>query len=286
MKKLGLLALTLLYLFFCFAYPQIIKTNIIDSCLLFVQIIMPSILPMYFIGNILLKMPLPINILELIRKLLHLENITATKLYLLSIIIGNPSTTILISKALKEQTISPNEAQKLLKVTFFMNPLFIINVCGFKYGISLLSGSLLTSIFICKRHLSPPYQTTSKAEKLDLYSLIQNAPNMLLNILIMMIVVTIIKSPFGFINNYWPLTYLGDCLDISSGLIKVRAYSLPSIIVIVLLSFLTNFNGFCLFLQTIFICPEIKIKSLFFNRLFIAFSSSIITLFIHLLFNC
>lgn len=287
MKKLGLFFILFLYLIFVFVFPVLIKDTIINTCILFVTIIMPSILPMYLLGNFIMST----NILSkvfypILKKLLPLENEQACTIYLLSIIMGNPTTSILINESINKNIITPTQAKKLMSITFFMNPLFIINILPKEISISIIIGSLISSFIIgfFINNLSS-FESKNTIKETFWYTL-DKTPSILLNILMIMLLISLIKTPFTMFNKPFLLTYFIDCLDISTGLININKYSLSNIQLLILASILINTNGLCLFLQTIRYTPFIKTKELIKKRLISSLISLFITLFIYLLFYC
>lgn len=286
MKKLGLFLVLFFYLIFILIYPHLIKDNIINTCLLFVTIVMPSILPMYLIGNLLMNTKLVSSILyPLLKKIFHFENQNSCSIYLLSLIMGNPTTSILIDKAIQSNSISIYEGRRLMGFTFFMNPLFILNVCNKQLAIPIIIGSIFTSIIIAYLSKISSSYINATSVKNSIWSTLEKAPTTLLNILIMMIAICIIKTPLTLLNqNNLVVKYLGDLLEISTGLISVVKYSLPQHVLIILLCLLINSNGLCLFMQTIQVSSFITLKSFFIKRLISTIISIIVTLAVYFLF--
>ncbi len=287
MKKFGLFCLAFFYFFFCLLNPLEIRNNIINTLIVFVTIIMPSILPMYFIGNILLHTNFVFRIFyPLLNKLLHLSNTTSCTIYLLSLIMGNPTTSILITKALDDNLITLDDSKRLMRITFFMNPLFIINICTVSLGILVILGSIITSFILGMCSSCVKYEKQSMVSKIDLSEIISKAPTMLLNVLITMLLISIIKTPLTLFNQSIVIKYLGDLLDISSGLINVMTYNVNHYLLIILLSILCNCNGVCLFFQTKQVVSFLSLKDFFLNRLSSTILSCFVTLLIYFLFNC
>jgi hypothetical protein len=287
MKKLGLFFILFGYLIFVFIFPVLIKDTIISTCLLFITIIMPSILPMYLLGNFLMST----NILSkafypILKKLLPLENEHACTIYLLSIIMGNPTTSILINESINKNIITHTQAKKLMSITFFMNPLFVINVLPKEISLPIIMSCLLSSFIIAFTIKNKNYYQSNNNIKDTFWYTLDKTPSILLNILMIMLLISLIKTPFSMFNKPFLLTYLIDCLDISTGLININNYSLSNIQLLILSSILINTNGLCLFLQTIRYTPFIKTKELIKKRLTSTLISLFITLFIYLLFYC
>ena len=287
MKKLGLFFVLFGYLIFVFIFPVLIKDTIISTCLLFITIIMPSILPMYLLGNFLMSTNTLSKVFyPILKKLLPLENEHACTIYLLSIIMGNPTTSILINESINKNIITHTQAKKLMSITFFMNPLFVINVLPKEISLPIIMGCLLSSFIIAFTIKNKNYYQSNNNIKETFWYTLDKTPSILLNILMIMLLISLIKTPFSMFNKPFLLTYLIDCLDISTGLININNYSLSNIQLLILSSILINTNGLCLFLQTIRYTPFIKTKELIKKRLTSTLISLFITLFIYLVFYC
>ena len=287
MKKLGLFFILFFYLIFVFVFPNLIKDTIINTCILFITIIMPSILPMYLLGNFLIH----INVLSkifypLFKKILPLENEYACTIYLLSIMMGNPTTSILINESIKNKAITKIQGEKLMSISFFMNPLFIINVLPKEISLPIIIGSIFSSFIIGITINNKSFYESKNHIKEPFWYTIDKTPSILLNILMIMLLVNLIKTPFLTINKPFLLTYLIDCLDISTGLININNYSLSNIKILILATILINTNGLCLFLQTIRHSSFISFQKLIEKRLISTLISLITTLFFHFLFYC
>ncbi len=282
MKKLGLFLISLFYLIYFLSFPNLLKDTLLTTCLLFITTIMPSILPMYWISNILLINPLFTKLFfPFLKRILPLENEIACTIYLLSILMGNPTTSLLINQNIEKQIITLEQGKKLMNITFFMNPLFIISVCPINLAISIIIGSIISSLIIGFFMKKLPHYYSNNYNT-SFYNTLDNTPTILLNILIIMFFVSIIKIPFNNLN--FPYNYLIDFLDISSGLINVVKYPTNNLLLLILLTILINTNGVCLFLQTIRVVNFIKPIELIKKRLISTLISLLITLFIYFLF--
>lgn len=282
MKKLGLFLISFFYLIYFLSFNISLKNTILDVSILFITTIMPSILPIYWLGNILLINPfLSKLIFPFLRRIIPLENETACTIYLLSIIMGNPTTTLLINENINSKVITINQGKKLMSITSFMNPLFIISICPKGLIIPIILGSIIASILIGLLIKKLPHY--SSKEKITYFSnVLDKTPTFLLNILMLMLLVSMIKIPFK--NLPFPYIYLIDSLDISSGLIKVTNYPINDFWLLTFLTILINSNGICLFLQTLRVANFIKTKELIKKRLISTLTSLLVTLFIYLLF--
>lgn len=279
MKKISLFLLSIFYIIFFFINPNIIKQNILDVCLIFVFQVMPSIIPMYLFSNLLLSSGILGKLNIILKKFLHFENEYSTSIYLLSILVGNPTTSILINQEVTNKHISIKEGNRLMKFTCFINPLFLLNTCKEHFLI------LFFSMLLCSLILGFILKNNNQSNKECIYSLkitniINNLPSMLLNILTIMIMVSIIKSPLLLSSNQI-IIYLGDFLEISSGINNiVKTNNL------FLLCLLVYSNGLSMLLQTKQATPFISVKTFTMYRLLNIVISTIITLFFHFCFDC
>ena len=250
----------------------------IDVCLIFVIQVMPSILPMYLFSNILISCGILGKLSFLLNKLLHFENEYACSIYLLSILVGNPTTSILINQEINNHHISLNEGIRLMKFTCFINPLFLLNTCKPFFSLLFLS-MIMTSIII--GYFSPNKETHNSPSiyHLSINSILHNIPNMMFNILLIMVVISIIKSPLSLLSGMPVITYLGDLLEISSGIENIVNSNNLFLVCLLVYS-----NGLCMFLQTIQVSKFIKPSTFCLYRLVYLVISTIITLFIHFCF--
>lgn len=286
MKKLSLFFILIIYLIFILSFPNLIKTKLISTTILFITTVMPSILPMYLICSLLSNSPLlSSNLYPFFKKIMHFENPTSCSLYLLSILLGNPTIAILINNAVQQKTISNKEAQRITNFTFFMNPLFIINTCG-KFSFILILGSIISSILIGYFSKNNNYNHTLKTSYTSFLEIVNHIPSMLLNILAIMLVITIIKSPWETLNFSWQISFLLDLLEVSLGVKNIINYSNPNLIKFILLNILLHSNGLCVLLQVSIFSKYLPFKKLIYKKIVATIITTIISLFIYFVFNC
>src|SRR5690606_12656453 len=78
----------------------------------------------------------------------------AYELFIISILVGNPSTASLIMDELKLNTIRINDAKKLIKTSAFFNPLFIISIItttylkNINFALLIVISMIITNILI------------------------------------------------------------------------------------------------------------------------------------------
>lgn len=284
MKKLSLFFILIFYLVFTISFPYIIRDNLINTCILFVTTVMPSILPMYLISSFLSNTNfISRTLYPLFKRIMHFENSSSFSIYLLSILVGNPTSTILINQAIEKNNISIKEAKRLSNFTFFMNPLFIINTCQ-NYSFLIIAGSIISSIVIGYFLKNKDSSDENKNNSTSFFEIINHAPSMLLNILIMMLVISLLKSPTQVFFFPWQIGFLWDLLEVSLGVTNVVNYQISDLLKLVLLTILINSNGLCIILQIKSISKFLSFKDLINKKIVVILITTIITLFLYFVF--
>lgn len=263
------------------------STLIKETCILWFNKIIPTIPISYFLGNIILNsnqiLYFPFKIINRITKF---ENFHSFTIFIVSIIVGNPTSTILISNSVKDNLISIDEGNKLLTFSSFISIFFIFFVFEFKYSLLLFISQVLASLIILF-YINRGNNINYKEEKIDNFTnltiLIQNLPYVLLNILSTMIFTTIIKSIFNTKNKIL-LTIL-SFLEITTGINYILS-NYTGLKLIIISSLLLSFHGIAILLQSLI---NIKIRMLYFKRylkyrIIHALLASIFSILIYLIF--
>ena len=140
------LIVLIIYLFLNNSSVQYEINQVVDSWL---KIVVPSISISYISSSFIYNYPLVSLILyPILKPVFHFENQKACSLYLISIIIGEPSITKLIINAETNNEISINEANRLMRFTSFISPIFLIKVLGYEVGVTTIIIELLVSLMI------------------------------------------------------------------------------------------------------------------------------------------
>lgn len=259
-----------------------------ETCILWFNKIIPTIPISYFLGNIILNSNQILYFpFKIINKITKFENFNSFTIFIVSIIVGNPTSTILISNSVNDNLISIDEGNKLLTFSSFISIFFIFFVFEFKYSLLLFISQVLASLVILFYINREKNNINYKEEKIDNFAnitiLIQNLPYVLLNILSTMIFTTIIKSIFK-IKNKILLTIL-SFLEITTGINYILS-TYTGLKLIIISSLLLSFHGIAILLQSLI---NIKIRMLYFKRylkyrIIHALLASIFSILIYLFF--
>lgn len=173
-------------------YYQAFKETII----LWFNLCLTPISIAYIIAMFLYDFPLISKILyPILKYLFRFENQKSCSIFLISIIVGSPTSTKLIVSAIDNQEISTNEGNRLLSFSSFISSIFLYSILDFQLFIIILIIELLVSFATAN---ITSYETTSndfiKTNKLSdtYFNIINNLPNLLLSILSSMIITNLL----------------------------------------------------------------------------------------------
>ncbi len=282
-KKHKNLLISLVTIFFLVEFlnnsKELIKIffNTINLCF---YNLLPNIFVFFLITDILNNYDFPYYISQLcgkiIEKIYHLPK-SCTYIILLSLTSGFPGNSKLIKDALDNKWIDSLEATKILTMTHFSNPLFIIYTVGInffhnsKIGIiillthfltNFLVGFLFRNIFpykkkdnIFNRQKSLPFIILLKTSFINTAKLLINA----FGIIIFFAIITSTISKYLCLNPF-SNTIATGLIEITSGLKLLSTLHISKIKASVLATFLISFGGFSIHMQTMSILSKYEIN--------------------------
>ena len=131
LKNCCMIVLTFLFIFLLFKEPQISKNSISNSFSLWLNNLMPSLFPMIIINDILINYNFSFYISNVFYKIfnkLFKLSFNGTYFFLMSLFIGTPANAILLKDLIDKNMIEEKEANKLIYICYFSNPLFLYNM--------------------------------------------------------------------------------------------------------------------------------------------------------------
>ena len=240
--------------------------NTINLC---INSLFPSIFIFFTITDILNNYNFPYYLSRvfgnIIEKIYKVPKVGAYIIFM-SITSGFPSCAKLIKEQLDKNTIDSFDATKLLTMTHFSNPLFIIYVVGnsffhnTKIGIIILLVHFMTNFIIgyLFRNIYK-YEKRGKGYYLNkslpfielLKSSFYNTAKILISVFGIIIFMSLITST---LNNYLNLNPFSNCLlngliEITTGLNYLSKLSIEKTKAIALATFFLSFGGFSIHLQ-------------------------------------
>lgn len=242
--------------------------------------ILPNIFVFFLITDVLNNYNFPYYLSRLfgniIEKIYHLPK-SCTYIILMSLSSGFPSNAKLIKDALDNKSITSFDATRLLTMTHFSNPLFIIYTVGInffhdeKVGYLILGCHFITNFFIgfifrniyqyekndneIKFTKSLPFITLLKTS-------FMKTAKMLINIFSIIIFFAIISTTISkYLNlNSFSNTILSGILEITSGLKLLSKLNISKLKAAMIATFFISFGGFSIHMQEISLLSKYKIN--------------------------
>lgn len=277
-KNIYFLYLLILLEFIVLCKSKIVINSVMDSSLMFILKIFPSLFPTMVIGNLLVKENVQLIIPKFIKKIfkkLYGYNDTMTGIFIISMFTGTPSNAMYINEYLEKGLLNEKQAETLLCTTHFINPLFVIGGVGIgvfksaKIGFLLLIVLWLSNFvkaFICRLKWEKDKNNELENNPLkfisDLSYVIKKSINSLLmifGIVIMFnLLTTLIKNVF-YLNGV-SSTIINGILEMTGGTAALSKLNVNKMIKIIISYVFLNFGGFCIHMQTMGMIENKKIR--------------------------
>ena len=282
-KKISLFSVFILFLFLVIfniiTNPSAFSENIITSLSIWLFNVYPALFTFYIIASCLINFNIIKRFAFIAKPFIKFENEKAYELFITGIFVGNPSIASLIINEYEVENISLNDTNKLLKVSSFFNPLFVITIVSgsflfpIKYSfiilISILLANLLIGMFIkSEKSIFEKQQPINPTIRLDIiFSAINQAITLLLLVAGIMVFANILKfSVIYFLDLYninSPiLTFLTSLFEVSTGLVDIFKTESNLFILFPIAAFMFAFQGISVNMQVLNIIFDHKIKFL------------------------
>ena len=250
----------LLILLYFISNKEYFYSSFKNTIILWFNYCLPPISISYIISVFLSDFPFISKLIyPLLKPVFNFENEKSCSIYLISILVGNPTSSKLIIQAVDNKQISVDEGNRLLCFSSFISTIFLYSILNFNLFIIIFIIELLISIIISNVKTKNTKQYIIIENKnntiLDTYfNIINNLPSLLLSILFSMIITNLFSS---LITN----TYLKSLFELTIG-IKILTYNI-NIINLIFIFILIFSHGLAITLQIYWI---IKKSNLSFNN--------------------
>ena len=282
-KKQNNLLKCLITMFFLFEFlvdSNRLITVILNTINLCFYNLFPSVIVFFTITDILNNYNFPYFVSKILgnifNKIFHIPR-ESTYIIIMSLTSGFPGNSKLIKEQLDNKIINSYEATKLLTMTHFSNPLFIIYTVGinyfndFKIGLIILIAHFITN-FIIGFLFRNIYKTENNnyisklSKSKNLISLLKdsflNTTKIIINILGIVIFFAILTTTLTkYLNlNIFSNTLLTGLIEITTGLKCLSILNLSKIKAAMLATFFISFGGFSIHAQVMSILSKYDIN--------------------------
>lgn len=261
----------LFLLLFIFIYQEKVKDSLFAVFDLWLTKVVVSILPMYIVSGLIIGFPILSTFLFKLIKRFHLfENKKAFSLFLISMISGNPTSTILIINSYNNKEISLSQMKLLYSCCSFISPLFLFRVISHQFAWIILLSQIIATILIYVFKAKKSQENLHFGENLyktvpiedTIFKLIDTSPNVLLKILSSMVLISFIKLPLFSFTTHPVLRYFLDLLEISTGLFDINAMPIHNMIKFLMLNSIVSLNGTSIQLQVFYVLKKEKLTTI------------------------
>ena len=286
-KKVLIFMLSSLFIYLFISNPNIIIDSVNASLDIFINNIFVSLFPFFLLADILINY----NYIYYLSKIFKFKY---SYIILMSMISGLPSNAKYISNLLDNNQISTHDAEILLSITFFPNPMFVIGTVGTimmnntKLGIILLINIYLSNLilYIYYYNKLEKKNITINTNQLAFPNLLKESILKNINTLLVIlgtIVLFILLSNIIF--NYIKLnpliqSIIASLLEMTSGIKKISILSLNTNLKFILISTSLMFSGLSIITQALSILSDHKlnIKLVLKNKLILILINLILSL--------
>ena len=279
-KSLIIIFITILFLINFFINSNILIKTFFDTTKLWFYNLFPSIFIFFIITDILNNYHFPYYLGKIFGKLVHkiykLPKET-TYIIVMSITSGFPGNSKLIKEQLDNNTITIYDANKLLTMTHFSNPIFLLYTVGInffhdkKIGVFILISHYITNFIIGflfrntyhVKETKKNYALTKPVPFMNLLKTsISNTINILFNVYGIIIFFALLTKTINLyldLNPYTNMLFNG-ILEITNGLNLLSILPISKIKAAMIATFIISFGGISIHMQVMSILNKYDIN--------------------------
>ena len=273
------LTILLTFILFVFLTNSSLVINAVNQGIsVFVKNVLPSLMPFFILTDILLNY-------KYFDNLKHIFKFKYVNFLIVSMISGLPSNAKYLSYMIKNNSISINDASRVLAISFFPNPMFIIGTVGVLLNNKVYPIIVLGILYLINYKSLENKDFVSDKSKVEFFNLlkssIQNSFSALLVILgvivVFTIIINIVKEYLRI--NQLTLTIINIILELTTGVKSISILNIPLVHKYTLLAFGISMSGISVIMQAFGIMSGYKLNYKIFikNKVLVILISIILT---------
>lgn len=257
----------------------VITSSVQKYAITFIQTIFPSLFPTMLIGNLLIKMGVTRIVPKFLKNIFAKTfnfNETCTIIFILSFIAGSPSNAKFINDYYELGKLSKKQAENLMCVTHFINPLFVIQVIGnhifnnknvgYLLVLMILIMNLIKAFILKNNFIDSKYKNKENYENISFIKTITPSIKGTIESLLIIFgtvitfgtLCTLIVHIFNL--NSFSSLIVGGILEMTSGVTNLNIVNISPLLKLYLSYFFINFGGLCIQMQELSMLKKINIK--------------------------
>ena len=304
-KKIFTIILLFSFIYLLFKYNFILQKSVNDAVILWLNKVFPSLFIMFIINDLIINSHILDNLCNLIspifNKIYHVSG-TSLECFILCLFSGTPSSAYIIKEMLNNNSISEEDANKLISFTFFSNPLFLYNILSISFNkfITLkiivvhYITNLLIGLFYRQNKSNNSNITIKTKENINFIKLTPNAISKSFNTLLMILgTITFYMIISNYLLKIIPLNIMGEVilrgiLEITQSLNILPNLNILSMIKEIIALSIISFGGLSIHTQILNIISDTKVKyhNFFIGRILHVLISTTIYILITITIYC
>lgn len=245
MKRNIIIYITMfLMVYFLFTNTEVLRGSVSNTGCLFLNNVLPNILPMFIISKLLINYNLPYY-LSLV------THCPYSYIFMSSLLCGSPSSAIIAKDMLDKGIIDTENANVYIMCSFFLNPLFLSSMLGTfltrKTTILIIISSYLSNIILYLLLRKKGHIKIVKTKEERFIKAFIESINASTSVLTMIFMTMIVFNMISILVPKYLETFRG-LLEVTGGLNYLKALSQSKVSIVLSLIYI-NFGGLCILTQ-------------------------------------
>lgn len=230
--------------YFLFTNMEVLRGSVSNTGYLFLNNVLPNILPMFIISKLLINYNLPYY-LSLV------THCPYSYIFMSSLLCGSPSSAIIAKDMLDKGIIDTENANVYIMCSFFLNPLFLSSMLGTfltrKTTILIIMSSYLSNIILYLLLRKKGHIKIVKTKEERFIKVFIESINASTSVLTMIFMTMIVFNMMSILVPKYLETFRG-LLEVTGGLNYLKALSQSKVSIVLSLIYI-NFGGLCILTQ-------------------------------------
>lgn len=245
MKRNIIIYITMfLMVYFLFTNMEVLRGSVSNTGCLFLNNVLPNILPMFIISKLLINYNLPYY-LSLVTRCPY------SYIFMSSLLCGSPSSAIIAKDMLDKGIIDIENANVYIMCSFFSNPLFLSSMLGTfltrKTTILIIMSSYLSNIILYLILRKKGHIKIAKTKEERFIKAFIESINASTSVLTMIFMTMVVFNMMSILVPKYLVAFRG-LLEVTGGLNYLKALGQSKVSIVLSLIYI-NFGGLCILTQ-------------------------------------
>lgn len=245
MKRNIIIYITMfLMVYFLFTNTEVLRGSVSNTGCLFLNNVLPNILPMFIISKLLINYNLPYY-LSLV------THCPYSYIFMSSLLCGSPSSAIITKDMLDKGIIDTENANVYIMCSFFLNPLFLSSMLGAfltrKTTILVIISSYLSNLILYFLLRKKGHIKIVKTKEERFIKVFIESINASTSVLIMIFMTMVVFNMLSIMIPKYLEAFRG-LLEVTGGLNYLKALGQSKVSIVLSLIYI-NFGGLCILTQ-------------------------------------